>query len=203
MTGAAMVAGRMLTGEAAVVAAGVQAVTSGVVLWAGSGQRWAGALFGAVLLAGVLAGSMRSGWAARETPAGLAHAMIYGTILVLFGRSLLPGRCAVVTQIAQRLNRRFRAGMVPYTRAVTLAWCGFAAVQLGTSALWLAAGWWEAWTLLVGGGHAVLLLLAAAVEFAVRHRRFPGEHTGFWATIRGIRRQGSGRPGRNSGHRSR
>ena len=189
-----MIAGRVLTGEAAVVAAGVQAVAAGVVLWAGSaGRGWVGLLVGAVLLAGVVAGSHVSVWAAREAPAGLAHAMIYLAILVFFGRSLTSGGSAVVTQIAQRLNRRFRPEMVPYTRAVTLAWCVFAAVQLATSALLLAARWWDAWASLVGGLHWVLAGVLAVGEFAVRRRRFPGEHTGFWDTIRGVRRQGSGR----------
>ena len=194
LTVAAMLLGRMLTGEATVVAAGVQAVASGMVLWAGmAGRRWVGALVGAVLLAGVLAGSQVSVWAARETPAGLTHAMIYGAILVGFGRSLMSGREAVVTQIARRVNGRFRAGMVPYTRSVTLAWCVFAAGQLAASALLLAAGRWEAWALLIGGLHWVLVALLAAGEFAIRRSIFPGEHTGFWATIRDVRRPGSGR----------
>ena len=189
-----MVSGRMLTEEAAIFAAGVQAVASGVVLWAGlGGRRWIGVLVGAVLLAGVVAGSQESVWAAREAPAGLSHAMIYTAILVGFGRSLTGGHEAVVTQIARRVNRRFRAGMVPYTRAVTAAWCLLAAGQLAASALLLAAGWWEAWALLIGGLHWVLAGLLAVAEFAVRRWRFPGEHTGFWATIRDVRRPGSGR----------
>ncbi len=188
-----MVLGRMLTGEGAVVAAGVQAVASGVVLWAGlAGRRWVGMLVGAVLLAGVVAGSQVSVWAAREAPAGLVHAMMYAAILVVFGRSLTPGREAVVTQIARRVNGRFRAGMVPYTRAVTMAWCVFAVGQLVASALLLAAGWWQAWALLVGGAHGVLAAMVVAGEFAVRRLRFPGEHAGFWDTVRGIRQQGSG-----------
>ncbi len=132
-------------------------------------------------------------WAAREAPAGLTHGMIYVAILVLFGRSLTRGHEAVVTQIARRVNRRFRAGMVPYTRAVTAAWCLLAAGQLAASALLLAAGWWEAWALLIGGLHWVPAGMLAVAEFAVRRWRFPGEHTGFWATIRDVRRPGSGR----------
>jgi uncharacterized membrane protein len=82
---------------------------------------------------------------------------------------------------------------VPYTRAVTLAWCALAAGQLVASACLLAAGWWETWALLVGGVHWLLVALLAAAEFAARHWRFPGEHTGFWATVRGVRQRGSGR----------
>ena len=183
----------MLTGEAVIVAAGVQAVASGVVLWAGlAGRRRVGLLVGAGLRAGVVAGSQVSVWAAREAAAGLMHAMMYAGILVVFGRSLAPGLEAVVTQIARRVNGRFRAGMVPYTRAVTLAWCVFAAGQLVASAVLLTAGWWEVWALLVGGGHGVLAAVMAAGEFAIRRWRFPGEHTGFWDTVRGIRQRGSG-----------
>jgi len=190
MTLAAMTAGRMLNGEAAIAASAIQALGSGAVLWAAlPGRRWIGAAIGALLLAGVLAGAAVSVWAARQAPSGISHALVYAAILLAFARSLAPGRTALVTQFAQLLNPHFRPGMIPYTRAVTASWCAFAAAQLAASALLLAASDWRAWALLVGGGHAVLALLWAAAEFAVRCRRFPGEHVGFWETVRGVRRQ--------------
>ena len=195
MTLAAMTAGRMLNGEAAIAASAIQALGSGAVLWAAlPGRRWIGAAIGALLLAGVLAGAAVSVWAARQAPSGISHALVYAAILLAFARSLAPGRTALVTQFAQLLNPHFRPAMITYTRAVTASWCAFAAAQLAASALLLAASDWRAWALLVGGGHAVLALLWAAAEFAVRRRRFPGEHVGFWETVRGVRRQAAPSP---------
>ena len=186
----ALLAGRTLTGTGSVVAAIVQAVASGVVVAAGlPGRRWVGAVVGGVLLAGVGAEATVSDRAAREALAGLGHAMLYAALGWWFGRSLRPGREAVVTQVARRLNPRFRPGMVPYTRTVTAAWCGFALAQVAASVVLLGVGWWGAWAVLVGGGHAVLAAGMAAGEFAARCWRFPGERTGFWDTVRGFRRR--------------
>src|SRR3954451_8376880 len=69
--------------------------------------------------------------------AGLGHALLCGTLLALFGQSMRPGRVALVTMMAQRINPRFRPGMIPYSRAVNWLWCAFFAVQLAGSALLL------------------------------------------------------------------
>ncbi len=187
---AAALAGRVLPDDAAAAAAAVQAVAVGIAVAAGWPGRRAAALGGSVaalLLAAVAVGASVSPAAARAAPAGLGHALLYGALAWWFGRSLRPGRVAVVTGVAQRLNPRFRPGMIPYTRGVTAIWAMFAAGQVAANALLAATGVWSAWATLTGGGHALLAALLAVAEFAARRWRFPGEHTGFWETVRRFR----------------
>jgi hypothetical protein len=142
-----------------------------------------------------LAGPVLSRWALASgrdvalasAVAGLGHAALYGGLLFLFGRTLLPGRVAFVTALAQRINPRFRPAMVPYTRRVTCIWSAFFAAQLAGSALLLALAplsWWLLW---VGTLHGPMAAGLGIGEFLIRRRAFPGEHTGFRDTIRGIR----------------
>ena len=162
-----------------------QAVAAGVIAWPLLGP-WAAVLSGA-LIAGVAVGAWHSAETGLLVAAGLGHAVLYGALLAWFGSSLRPGRIAVLTRLAQRINPHFHPGMVPYTRKVTLVWCLFAAGQLLLSAallLWAPLSWW---LLLVGTLHAPMALGLAVIEFAVRARRFPGQHTSFSAMVRGLR----------------
>jgi len=152
---------------------------------------WRGALLAGLLGAGLVLSRVAlatgRGVAVAAVIAGLGHAALYGTLFVAFARSLRPGRAALVTTLAQRINPRFRAGMVPYTRAVTWVWTCFFAAQLAGSAMLLLFApreWWLWWVSTLHGPMAIGLALA---EFLVRRRRFPGEHTGFRETIRGVR----------------
>jgi len=175
---------------AALALAAVQAAAAGFVLWPAlrAGWRALAVLGPAVLLAGLGLGAARSAEAGLLVGAGLGHAMLYAGLLALFGVSLAPGRVSVATRLAQRLNPGFHAGMVPYTRAVTLAWCVFFAMQLAASAALLAfapRGWW---LLLVGSLHGPMVAAMVVLEFAVRRWRFRHEgYTGLRATIDGVR----------------
>ena len=175
----------------ALALAGLQAVGVGCALWPLAGRR--AAVLAAVLLGVLGVGAIGSPMAGVLAEAGALHAMLYGGLLFLFARSLRPGRVALVTRLAQRLNPRFRAGMVPYTRAVTRLWCLFAALQLMLSAGLLLAGAIGPWRLLVGTLHGPMALALAGLEFLVRRLRFPGEHTSFRETIRGVRAATTGR----------
>ncbi len=194
----ALVIGAILAGQAVKTMAGpslllaaVQSIGSAGLLWAALPTSWRmlAPVAGAVLLAGLGLGAQVSAAAGLRAVAGLSHAMLYGGLLAVFATSLWPGRVALVTRLAQRINPKFRLGMVPYTRGVTWAWAGFAAAQLAASAVLLAGGWIGAWVVLVGPLHPLLALALAAGEFAVRSQRFPGEHTGFIETVRGVRRR--------------
>ena len=70
----------------------------------------------------------------------LPHSIVYIGLLAMFGRTLLPGRVALVTALARRMYGAVADEMARYTRAVTWAWCAFFATQLATSlALYLLA----------------------------------------------------------------
>ncbi len=176
--------------DAALALAAVQAVAAGFVLWPVLRGRWRAlaALGPAALLVGLGCGARRSAADGLLAGAGLGHAMLYAGLLALFGASLAPGRVAIVTRLARRLNPRFHAGMVPYTRGVTLAWCLFFALQLVASAALLALGRLGWWLLLVGSLNVPMVAGMALLEFAVRRWRFRHEHyTGLRETIRGVR----------------
>ena len=173
----------------ALILAVVQAVASAALLWSVLPRRLRplGPAAGCLIVVGIGLGAAQSDRAGLMAATGLEHTVLYAALLVVFGRSLLNGRTAVVTALAQRINPRFRASMVPYTRKVTVAWCAFAAAQLAASAALLGAGLTGPWLLLTGTLHAPMAAGLAAGEFLVRSWRFPGEHTGFVDTIRGIR----------------
>lgn len=172
---------------AAVTLAALQAAAIGAALWTAPGpRRWAGPAVGAALLGALALGARHSGAAALLAEAGLAHALLYAGLLALFGSTLRPGRTALVTDFARRLNPGFHAGMVPYTRAVTWAWCGLFAGQLAASAALLETAP-AAWAALVTAAHLPLVAAFALGEFAVRRWRWRhGHYTGFIATVRGV-----------------
>lgn len=173
----------------ALVASAAQAVAAGVIvrpLLRGRAVLLAPGL-SALLLGAHAVGASWSPEIGLLLATGVGHAVLYGALLAVFGASLRPGRVAVVTRLARRINPHFHAGMVPYTRAVTLTWCLFFAAQLGLSAVLLLVapvGWW---LFFVGTLQGPLALGLAIAEFGVRCWRFPGQHTDFRTMVRGVR----------------
>src|ERR1700730_6615078 len=91
---------------------------------------------GRVWLAAVLAlGTLRAlvAWDAPQNvlavQSGLSHGLLYGWLLLLFGRTLLPGRQPLVTTLAIRLSGRLCAERDVYTRRVTQGWWLFCLFQ--------------------------------------------------------------------------
>lgn len=173
----------------ALALAAVQAVAGGIVLWgAWPGGRHLGMAAVGVVLAALAWGALTVPASGLLASAGLVHAFLYTALLAVFARTLRPGRTALLTTVARQLNPAFHNGMVPYTRAVTIAWCLFFAAQLALSAVLLAARS-PLWPLLVTTLHAPLVLAMALAEFLVRRWRWRGEHyTSLPDTIRGVRR---------------
>lgn len=173
----------------ALALAALQAVAAG--LWVGGAlrrARWLGGGVTAALLLGLAWGGWHSAATGLLAVAGLSHALLYTALLLLFAGTLRRGRESLVTGLARRINPGFHAGMVPYTRGVTWAWCGFFVLQLLASAV-LLAGWPPLWRAFVTTVHAPLVLLMAGAEFAVRRWRWRHEpHTGLLDTVRGVRR---------------
>jgi len=78
--------------------------------------------------------------------AGAPHAVIYLSLLTIFGVSLLPGREPVITYFARAIHGRITPEIETYTRRVTWAWCGFFGLQVAGSALLLTLApiaWWS------------------------------------------------------------
>jgi uncharacterized membrane protein len=164
------------------------AVAYGLALAVVLPPRWrpAAAVVPIILLSGLGLGAAHSTGTGLLVAIGMAHALLQAAMLVVFGEGLRPGRVALMTRLARRINPQFRAGMVPYTRAVSWAWCGFFMVQLAGSALLLALApvrWWLLW---VGGVQGPMAVAFAAGEFLIRCRVFPGEHVSVGAMVRGL-----------------
>lgn len=132
-------------------------------------------LWAAILVATGIALGMVAQREWRAALYGLPHAAAYLFLLWLFGRTLLPGREALIT----RLARTARGGTLPpemlgYTRGATVCWCIFFAAQLAGSALLLGFGALEWWSFFVNLLNLPLLALMFAAEYLYRVLRFPG-----------------------------
>ncbi len=136
--------------------------------------RWLGLGLAVVLgVAALGAAALRAGPGdVLRMQAGLSHAGIHGGLLLLFGRSLRPGRVPLVTMLALRVTGRLAPGQADYTRHVTQAWCVFCGAQLGISAgLYLTAPV-AVWSLFVNVLDLPLLCAMLLGEYAVRCWRF-------------------------------
>lgn len=188
----------LLTGQGfgvAVPLGALQAVAAGIVLVGigGTGRHRRLAVLTSTGMLVILGfGLIRSPAFGLRLAAGTSHALLYGALFVVFAATLLPGRTALVTRIALRLNQRFHDGMRSYTRHATVAWCVFFAGQLVLSALlarFAPDGWWF---LFVNGLHLPLVLLMFMGEYVIRRRVFPGsQSTDIVTMIRSARRSGA------------
>ena len=125
-----------------------------------------------VLLALKVVGSQAAGLAGLIASSGVSHAIIYVSLLILFARTLRPGRTALVTGLALRLRGGLTPAMQSYTRTVTKAWCAFFVLQLTASAVLLAFAPARAWSLFVNVLDAPLIAAMVLAEFAIRRWRF-------------------------------
>ncbi len=117
----------------------------------------------------------RPAWAGADgliAASGLSHAFIYGSLLLLFSRSLQPGRVDLITGLATRLRGSLTPEMLVYTRRVTKAWCAFFTLQLLASSVLLLLAPHHVWSLFVNvlDGPSVVAMFAA--EYAIRRWRF-------------------------------
>jgi uncharacterized membrane protein len=106
----------------------------------------------------------------------VSHAAIYLFLLVLFGRTLLPGRVPLITRLAHRAHGALAPGMDLYTRRVTVAWCLFFAGQLTVAGTLFMLAPLETWSLFVNVLNLPLLAAMFAGEHVYRitaHPEFP------------------------------
>ena len=148
----------------------------GLALRKARGWGAAGVLAGVAVMLALLALRLaRPGWAGAGgliAASAASHAFIYGSLLLLFARSLQPHRTDLITGLATRLRGSLTPAMLAYTRTVTKAWCVFFALQLLTSAMLLAVAPHRVWSLFVNvlDGPSVLLMFAG--EYTIRRWRF-------------------------------
>jgi uncharacterized membrane protein len=110
---------------------------------------------------------------------------VYGLLGFTFGRSLLPGRVALCTQLANKEHGPLSAPEVRYTRQVTAAWTLFFFVITAASILLFVSAPLRIWSLFIN--FCVLPLVGAMfiAEYQIRRRILPGvKRTGLLATLR-------------------
>jgi uncharacterized membrane protein len=106
--------------------------------WSGRDAVWAAAGVGALLLGA--ATGVGDSW----LPLKLYPVMVSAVLLAVFGFSLWRGP-TLIERIARFTDPQFPEAAVPYTRKVTIAWCGFFVVNGGlsaASALWASEATW-------------------------------------------------------------
>jgi len=134
---------------------------------------WLLVLFAAGAATYLLAGRNVWGLAAAY---GIPHALIYLSLLWLFGQTLLPGQEALITRLARRVHGALQPDLEAYTRRLTAAWCGFFAIQLSVSALLCNFSSPGSWSFFINIMNFPLLALMFAGDYLYRitcHPDFP------------------------------
>jgi len=139
------------------------------VLRAPARLRWLGPL--AILsVCGILLAE-RAGFRLTGLP-GVPHAVVYASLLVAFGCTLLPGRVPMLTRVVVAVRGPMPPKIIRHTRRVTFAWCCFFAAQLLVSlGLYLFAPL-ETWSFFVNVLNLPLIVLMFLVEGTYRYFRF-------------------------------
>lgn len=94
--------------------------------------------------------------------------LVLGWLAFFFGRTLRPGREALITAIARVGDPALPADLVRYTRRLTALWCAYFMLAALLPLIWDSAGPWLG--LLVGAGSALLFV----GEHRLRPHLFPG-----------------------------
>lgn len=157
------------------------ALAGWVVTRARNKLAWSFILLAAGLAIYVLVHQERWGPAAAY---GIPHAVIYLSLLWLFGRTLRPGKEPLVTRLARSVHGTLPPALTAYTRRVTYAWCVFFATQMVVSALLFKFASLSNWSLFINVLNLPLLALMFIGEYVyrvIRHREFP--HASFFDGI--------------------
>jgi uncharacterized membrane protein len=143
----------------------------------------------AALLCAALAGLIVGLWPVLRQNYPLINLVqdssVYGLLGFTFGRSLLPGRVALCTQLADKEHGPLSVPEVRYTRQVTAAWTLFFFVITAVSILLFVSAPLRIWSLFIN--FCVLPLVGAMfiAEYQIRRRILPGvKRTGLLATLR-------------------
>jgi uncharacterized membrane protein len=104
---------------------------------------------------------------------GLSDAALNLFLLWLFGRTLLPGKVPLISQIARHINGELEQDIVAYTRQVTIAWCVFFSLEVIISLLLYVFASLDAWSFFINVLNLPLLIIMFISEKAYRTARFP------------------------------
>ena len=149
------------------------ALAGWVVIRARNKRLWSFILIAAGLA--IYALEQQEHWG-RAAAYGVPHAVIYWSLLWLFGQTLWRGKEPLVTRLARSVHGTLPPELAAYTRRVTYAWCVFFAAQLVISALLFKFASLDNWSLFINVLNFPLLALMFIGEYGyrvIRHRDFP------------------------------
>lgn len=113
------------------------------------------------------------------------EAGFYGLMAASFTQSLLQGRTALCTQLADKLHGPLTPQELVYTRRVTAAWAIFFALVAAATLILFAFAPLRTWSLFANFCVPALMGLMFAGEYVVRHRVLPqAPRRGIMAALR-------------------
>lgn len=116
------------------------------------------------------------------------YLIVYAFLLWLFGRTLRPGRQALITRLATHVHGELPARIARYTRRVTWAWCGFFAVMAMTSMLLYLLEPLPVWSVFNNLLNIPLVVAMYLAEYAWRLWRYPDfSHASIATVLRALR----------------
>jgi len=104
---------------------------------------------------------------------GAFHALLNLSALLLFGRTLMSGGEALITQIARHISGELPEEIVRYTRRITIAWCWFFVMQVSVSMFIYSFFSVVTWSFFINVLDLPLVLLMFAGEYGYRRLRYP------------------------------
>jgi uncharacterized membrane protein len=107
------------------------------------------------------------------TADGLWHAGAYLGLFILFGRTLLYNREALITRLARRIHGDLPPDITAYTRRVTATWCCLFLAQPVVSAILAVMAPAAVWSFFVNVLSWLLVGLMFACEYGYRRYCFP------------------------------
>jgi len=125
----------------------------------------------------------------------LSQIGVYLFLLWLFGRTLMPGREALITRVARHVHGTLPADHERYSRHVTTAWCGFFAGMALTSLLLFILAPLAVWSVFANLLNLPLVLAMFLAEYLYRILRYPNfSHASIRSSIQAFYKHGgSGR----------
>ena len=121
--------------------------------------------------------------------AALPQVFCYFALIWLFGRSLMPGREALLSRFARFVHGEISNAVATYTRQITVFWCGFFVVMaIASVSLFLFVST-DAWLFFANVLNLPLVVGVFVAEYLYRSLRFPnGPYPSLTATIDAFRR---------------
>jgi uncharacterized membrane protein len=101
------------------------------------------------------------------------HAGIHAVLAVAFGRTLRPGRQALISAMAERVHRGLPPGMGAYTRRLTGVWTAYFCGMGVTSVLLFAFAPLETWSLFANMVTPTAMGCLFVGEYFLRYRLHP------------------------------